>query len=425
MNTPARAGLAEQPLYYAALIFLSYMLNYLDRSVLSILIVPIKRELHLSDSALGLLSGFGFVLVYAVAGIPLARLADRRGRHLIVGAGMLVWSAATAACGAASGFAQLVGARMSVGLGEAAGTAPSLALVADQYPRSRRPYVLGWVNAGGALGTALGLALGGIIAARFGWRAAFLVAGLPGVVIGVLIMLTLRDRRPVRPEGEVAAPLNLAASLRFIFAQRTIPMMFLGSAFVGLMMTAVSTWTPVYFSRVFALPIGRIGLTLGLIKGATGILGALAGGAAAAGLSARSERWQALVPALACLLSGPAYLGFVLANHADQAFAALGVGVFFQSASLGPIFAVYQSVTVPQLRSQVNALHILVASLGIGLGPLLIGLLNDGAFAGHGQAAIRYSMVLVAICGVIAAVFYGVAARFIVADAVRADEMAR
>jgi predicted MFS family arabinose efflux permease len=424
MNTPAPRKLAANPNYYVALMFLALLLNYLDRSILSVLLVPLKPALHLSDTDIGLLTGFAFVLVYAVLGLPLARIADRAGRHHIVGIGILIWSVATIACGAVTSVPGLVAARMGVGVGEAAGTAPSLSLVSDQFPKHRRPFILAIVNAGGALGTALGLALGGLIAQYYGWRWAFVFAGVPGLILGFVIYRTLDDRRLGSVEDGAAAHQampSVGATATFVLRQWSIILTLIGSIFTGGMVTVISSWTPMFFSRVHHLELAQIGVTLGIIKGVAGFVGALGGGVVTSTLARRDDRWQSLSPALACFATVPAYLLFIQAHTPAMAFAALGAGVFFISSALGPVFSIYQCTSLPRLRSQVSSLHILVASLGIGGGPLLVGYLNDKVFSASGPLALQSSLVVVPVAGVLAGLCYSLATLFITRDVARVE----
>lgn len=404
--------LTEAPAWCVALIFAAMTLNYLDRSILSVLIVPMKAELRLSDTDIGWLLGFGFALVYASLGIPLARLADRIGRPRVVGAGLLAWSAATVACGLAGAFAPLLLARVGVGIGEAAGTAPALALVGDRYPKKRRPFILGLVNAGSSLGTSLGLALGGLVAHLYGWRVAFFAAGAPGLLLGLVIMGTLREQRDESP-----SPMpSIVASASFVLKQRSILLTLAGSAFIGMILMALIAWSPSYFARVHRLDLSTIGYTLGLIKGLAGVGGAVAGGWLAARMARRDERWQAWLPATAALLLCPALALFLTASDAAPAFAALGLAMCLLSATLGPIYAVYQCTTPSSLRSQVLALHVLVASLGLGSGPLVVGWLNETAFAERGTLALQSSLWVLIPAALAASLCLAAAARFLRQD---------
>ncbi|WP_077033260.1 MFS transporter [Pelomonas sp. KK5] len=410
--------LTEAPAWCAALIFGAMTLNYLDRSILSVLIVPMKAELKLSDTDIGWLLGFGFALVYAALGIPLARLADRIGRPRVVGAGMLVWSAATVACGLAAAFAPLLLARVGVGIGEAAGTAPAVALVGDRYPKARRPFILGIVNAGSSLGTSLGLALGGYIAHLYGWRVAFFAAGAPGLLLGLVIMATLRERRA---DASAAAMPSVLASAAFVLKQRAILLTLAGSAFIGMILMALIAWSPSYFARVQRLDLSTIGYTLGLVKGVAGVGGAVAGGWLAARLARRDERWQAGLPAAAALLLCPAFAVFLTAHEPAPAFAALGLAMGLLSATLGPIYAIYQCTAPAALRSQVCALHVLVASLGLGAGPLLVGTLNDSVFAARGALALQASLWVLVPAAAAAAACFAAAAQVLRKDSLNAE----
>ena len=414
--------MTKRPIYFAILIFVTMALNYLDRSILAVLIVPMKPELHLSDTDIGWLLGFGFALVYAMLGVPLARLADRVGRPLVVGIGLIVWSAATIACGYAASFISLLVARIFVGVGEAAGTAPALALLGDQYPKDRRPFILGVVNAGGSLGTSVGLALGGAIAQSHGWRTAFLAAGIPGIALGILLLVTMRESRAgSRPDSQIDAMPTIRASVRFVLGQRAILFTMLGSLFLGVILLGLLAWSSSYFARVHRLPLPQIGATLGVIKGVAGVLGALLGGWLSTRLTRRDDRWQSLTPAMAMFLLSPVFAVFLLADDVIVAFGALGVAVFLMSATLGPILAIYQNTSPTMLQSQVVATHVLIASIGFGCGPLLIGHLNETFFAARGPLALQSSMWVLAIASLLAGGCFSLATTFIRGDIARAD----
>jgi len=182
--------------YTLALLTLVYALNFLDRTIFNVLIEPIKKEFQLTDTMLGLLAGFGFVLMYSVLGMPIARLADRRSRRNIVAAGLAFWSAMTALCGMAQNVAMLTVARIGVGIGEAAGTPASQSIIADLFAKDERPRALGIFAIGTYLGVFLGYFFGGWVNKYFGWRAAFIGAGVPGIAIALLLWLTVTE--PVR-----------------------------------------------------------------------------------------------------------------------------------------------------------------------------------------------------------------------------------
>lgn len=441
-GSPLSAG---QAWYAVAICMVAYILSFVDRQILALLIGPIQADLGISDTEFGLLSGFAFAIFYATMGIPLAGLSDRVSRPLVISAGVALWSMATLACGFARGFAQLFAARIFVGAGEAALSPATYSLIGDLFPRERLGRAVAVYSMGSFLGTGLAfLAGGGAIAlvsgheaiSLFGmairpWQTAFLIVGAPGLALALLLALTVRDPRSgggkagmatAGAASSVPAPSDLgrvdirsansgradpgatdpavpglAAVVRFLVRERAI----FGPHIAGYTMTAAALfallgWSPAYLMRGFGLSAGQGGLWLGGLAIVAGGGGVLASGWLMDGLS-RAGRRDA--PFLAGMIgaAGAALFGalLMLASTLTMALAAFGGALFFASFPMPPSTAVMQIVAPPAMRSRVAALFLCSNSLiGATLGSLLVGLFNDRLFGGPGGVGLSLGLVV-------------------------------
>ncbi len=275
--------------YVLGVLVLVYVMNFVDRQLISILIEPIKAEFGASDAEMGILTGFAFAIFYTIAGIPVARLADLWLRRSVIAIGLAVWSAMTALTGLSRSFTELTLARIGVGIGEAGGTPPSHALLSDYFPPERRATALGIFSLGVPLGTLVGYSLGGWIGEHFGWRAAFVWIGLPGLALALLVRLTVREPRrggyeATRRAGGSATTGEVLRHLRALQTFRwLVPAVSLAS-FSGY---GFAIWKPVFLMRVHDFSMAEAGLWIGLLSGATGFLSTLLGGFVADWLARR------------------------------------------------------------------------------------------------------------------------------------------
>ncbi|MBE7219846.1 MAG: MFS transporter, partial [Caulobacteraceae bacterium] len=267
--------------YVLTLLTLIGVVNWADRSIVAILLDPIKRDLHASDTQMGLLNGFGFAVFYAVAAIPIARLADRSSRRDVLAWSLLAWSVLTAACGLAQSFAMLLLARFGVGAGESAAAPVSQALIVDYFPPRRRPLALSVQSSSIYIGTTLSAILGGYLGYRFGWRTALVAIGAPGLVLAALLRLTVREpaRGRLDPVGSLAgAAPGFFPALRPLVSQPAFVLTVAATTLGAVVNGAMAAWTPAFFGRVYHLNLKELGLAYGVVKGLTGIAGVLAGG---------------------------------------------------------------------------------------------------------------------------------------------------
>ncbi|MDP9088271.1 MAG: MFS transporter [Pseudomonadota bacterium] len=402
------------------LLTLAYTLNSADRTLIAIIGQPLKKELHLSDAQLGILIGTAFATLYAFSGLPIARLAERFNRMIIISTALAVWSALTALCGAAANFTQLLMLRMAVGVGEAGCTPPAHSLISDYFAPSRRSTALSIYSCGISLGYILSAVVGGYAAAHYGWRIACLVVGLPG--IGVALLLRLLIREPPRGYSERAvnsAPFPAESRpavfsrrpgfnaefqevmhvARTLFLKRPIANMLAGLIVASFAAQGSYAFTPAYFSRAFGLDYATIGIISAVTGGLTVGLGLAAGGVATDALGARNAKWYALVPAAGLSIALPLYVLAFLQTDWKLSALFLGAAGFFQYFSFGPTVAVVQNIVDSRRRATATALvYILLTVICLGCGPPFTGWLID-RFAENNFSAWAVQGSFKLICG--------------------------
>jgi MFS family permease len=397
-----------------AVLALVYTFNHLDRQVFGVLIEPIKQDLALSDTAMGFLGGLSFALFHAVAGLPIARLADRGSRRLIISAGIVLWSAATAACGLARNFAQLALARVAIGIGEASNAPASHSMISDYFPPQRRATALAVFFVGASVGVALGFLLGGAIAERLGWRAAFFILGAPGIPLALLVWLTVRE--PERGATEVGAVdarvVPWRGVLAFLRTNRAFTLVLLAQAIHAFSGTGLLVWAVPFLMRVHGMGIAEAGMWSGPITGVSGALGVLIGGRLSDHLGARDARWYLRLPALVALLGLPFTVVFILSESVELALLCLAPHMLLSAVPSGPVGAVVQAIVPLRMRALAAAMNLLAVNLiGTGLGPQMVGLFSDALSGVPGDQALRYAMLLVGVSNLLAGLLYLLAGR--------------
>ncbi len=408
--------------HYALLVLASiYVFNYIDRQLMAILIEPVKLEFGISDTGIGLLSGVTFAVFYTVFGLPLGRLSDRIGRKPVIAFSCMAWSLMTMLCGMAGNFFTLVLARIGVAIGEAGGTAPSVAMVSDLYPPQRRSTALAVLMLGSSLGAIVGLGLGGWIAQHHGWRYAFLLIGAPGILLGLLLLLTVRTPAPVRLQK--AATVSNEGWLQTLVELMRMP------SFTWLVLTggaaaiagyAIGTWSPSFLIRSHGLNMQQAGFLVGVIGGSGSTIGTLVCGMLTDRLARRDVGWQIGVPLLGTLLSIPFALAYFLwpqgiafyigDTPVPQAFlfySAFGFfGVWWATPCLGAITHLFPANRL----AQATAIFVMAMTLlGVGLGPLLIGMLSDLFLPSLQGESLRYALAASVGLLVLAALFLALA----------------
>jgi len=383
--------------YVLGVLFLVAVFALVDRQIFGMLIEPIKREFEVSDSWLGLASGLSFALFYAIAGLPIARWADRGVRRSIIALGLFAWSALTLASGLVSSFGQLVVARLAIGVGEAAGTPPSHALLSDYFPPARRAGALSVYTAGASLGVFLAYLAGGWIQELWGWRAVFLCLGAPGMALALLVRTSVRE--PPRGRFEAAAPRPVAThtALRQLLGLASYRHLLAAFSLHALAFTGASMWNPAFLARIHGMQAGEIGTMLAFGSAACMGLGILAAGRVIDRLAARDVRWTLWGPGLASLATAPFTLAFLFAPTRSLALLYLAPAALLTGFGTPGMHAATQELARPSTRATAAALNLLVLTLvGAGLGPTLVGASNDALAGVFGAEAIRWSLALAA-----------------------------
>ena len=403
-----------------ALVFLTLVstLNYFDRSVLSLVLPLIKKEFHASDTTLGLVTGL--IAIYAIVGVPIAWLAERWSRRNIIAIGLAFWSAMTALTGFVGSVGQLGATRFLMAVGESCGLAPSQSLLSDLFSERRRPVVMSILTTASSIALLVYSPIAGWIAVKYGWRAVFLAAGAPGVVLAVLLLVTIRE--PARKSAaKQMAPLGEA--LRFLFGSRAYVFCLLGTTIMGVYLYGVSAWDASLLVRVRHLPLSQVATYFQPIRGLVGAIGIVIGGVLSSRLERLDPRWRCWIPGLACLVLAPCQLVYLFAGSMPVWVSGYVAAALFSIMHQGPIYAVYVGVAKTRMR----AIGVSVALLGATVmgqfgGPILIGWLNDVLHPRFGDMAIRYSMLVVMACAFLGGLCYLASARYLVADARRAAE---
>jgi predicted MFS family arabinose efflux permease len=408
--------------------------NTADRYILSILLPDIKREFELSDAMLGFLVGPAFAVCHTLAGLPIARWADRGVRRSIVAGGLFLWSAFTALCGLAQSFWQLLLSRMGVSVCEAAGAAPAQSLLADYFPPERRATAMAVFGTGGIIGMGLGLVVGGYVTDHYGWRQAFFVFGLPGMALAVLLRATVRE--PVRglSEGLAAATGGESALgvVRFLIRLPAYRQIVLAASFHAFAGYGAGTWYPTFLVRVYEVSRFEAGTWMMLAGPLMSAIGALAGGRLADGLGTRDVRWYMWLPGAAALLALPFAAGFLLwpedvaleigGRRILPALLILAPASMLGGFWSGPTIAMVLGLAKPHMRALAAALLLMTYNLvGLGMGPYCVGLLSDALEPRFGTGAVRYALLVVALAHVAGSLHNALAARTLAAD-LRAKE---
>jgi predicted MFS family arabinose efflux permease len=393
------ATVEETPRYrlvVLAMLVVVYTFNFIDRQIVGILAVPIKADLGLTDTQLGLMGGLAFALFYTALGIPIAMLADRRSRTTIMTVALLVWSAMTAVCGLAQNFWQLFLARVGVGVGEAGGVAPAYSLVADYFPPAQRARALGVYSFGVPIGSALGIVSGGLIAHHVDWRTAFIVVGVAGMLVAPVFRRLVREPVRGRYDGVRGGgrPASFREVLRVLAAKRSFWGLSFGAAASSMMGYGLFFWLPSFFVRSHGMTLLDASLYFGAILLFGGIAGIWLGGWLADRFGTVRRRAYALIPAVAFVLTVPFYVGAVRSDSLTLAFLLFMVPTALGLAWLGPVLSAIQHVVPPQMRATASAIFLFVNNLiGIGLGSVALGALSDALAARYGADSLRQAIL--------------------------------
>ncbi|MAI79310.1 MAG: MFS transporter [Deltaproteobacteria bacterium] len=396
--------------YALGLLVVVYVFNFIDRSILSILLEPIKEEFHVSDTALGFLSGIAFAAFYTLMGIPIARWADTGRRTRIISLAIFVWSGMTALTGLAQNFAQLALARVGVGVGEAGCSPPAHSLISDYFPAERRATALAIYALGIPIGSGIGSLTGGWINEWFDWRTAFIVVGLPGVALAVLVRFTLPE--PVRGVYDDLAARNaqrrpVSEVLSFIWGLRSFRHMSFGAALHSFYAYGVASFVAAFFMRSHEMPSGELGTWLAVIGCTGGVLGTFLGGYFSDLLAQRDLRWQMWVPAIATAGALPfAFLVYLWPDGRTALLLSVPVSIL-GGMWLGPTFAMTQTLVPPVMRATASAILLFIINIiGLGLGPQFVGILSDLLEPQLGVQSLRYALLIIVVIFSLWSVFH-------------------
>jgi len=393
-----------------------YVLNFLDRSLLAILAKPIQDTLHISDGQLGLIGGLYFAFFYCFIAIPIGWLADKTNRVNVLAVSCAIWSAATACCGLAIRYPQLVAARMLVGVGEAGGVPPSYALITDYFPPGRRGKAFGIYNLGPPIGAALGIAFGAAIAAAYNWRDAFIVLGGVGVIAAVVIRLLLRE--PARggldlaPAAAAATGSGFLQTAAMFFSRPALVLAALGSGATQIITYGQSNFTSLFLMREKGMTLDEIAIWYALVVGVVMSAGMFVSGQMVDRLTRRSKAAYATLPAASLLLAIPLYVGFVWAPTWPVALLFLCGPAFLNYFYLSSSIALVQEEVRPDQRVMAGALLLLVMNfMGLGLGPAYVGAASDYFHAAHPEHSLQIALYSLTPCYVVAILIFVALAR--------------
>lgn len=407
--------------YALGVLLLGYISSYVDRQIMGVVLPAIKAEFLLADWQLGFLSGIAFAIFYATLGMPIAFLADRSSRRNIIAAAIAIWSLMTAACAFVTGFGTLALARIGVGVGEAGSSPPSHSMIADLYPAEERNGALAIYALGVYLGTMIAFAVGAFVVGQYGWRAAFLLVGLPGLAIAALVRFTLIE--PPRGHSDGVAPQadkeidwseisgQIIAGFKHIWSDRASFHTIMGVTLISFVGYGGAVWGFSFFIRSFQMSYEETGVFLALVVGIFGATGAILGGKLADHMGAKDARWAPWIVAVAKLVAAPIILAFFLVEKelALWLYVPMTVlGAFY----LGPSFAMIQSRAPLAMRTTISSIMLFILNIiGLGFGPQLVGILSDLLEPTYGIESLRYALLLTSFISLWGAYHYYLAGK--------------
>lgn len=388
-----------------------YIFNFLDRQIVNILAEPISRDLDLSDTQIGLMTGIAFAAFYTVLGIPIAGYADRpsTNRVRLISGALVIWSAMTALCGVAQNFAQLLLARIGVGVGEAGCTPAAHSLIAELAPPEKRSSAMAFYALGIPIGSLLGLALGGVLADQLGWRMAFLVVGLPGILLAAFVTLLLRDPRMLKLESAESTQqqMSLGEALRQIMTSRAFVLLVIAGSTASFLSYGKATWVAIFFQRTHGLSTGETGLTLGLATAVGAVTGTWLGGWLADRYGHTNRKHVLTAPAVGMLLAVPIQFASYFVTNWAAAALLLVLPYALNSLYYGPTYSSAQGLVPVRARAMASAALLFCQNLiGLGLGPLFFGMLSDGFKPIAGDESVRWALYGAAFLGLVPAFFF-------------------
>lgn len=397
----------RQRSYTLFMLVLVFTSSHVDRQIMGILGQPIKESLLITDTQLGLLTGIMFAVFYATLGMPMAMWADRNNRRNLISFSVFLWSLMTALCAAATNFMQLLLLRIGVGIGEAGSNPPSHSMIADLYPPEKRSTAMAIFGTGINWGILIGFLVGGWINEWYGWRTAFVVVGLPGIFLAILVRYTVKE--PPRGYSEALKQETPAPAFRevatFIWRSAVLRHIIAAGALVSFAGYASVIWVPIYLVRIHGMGTGEVGSYLALLIGVGGAIGIYLGGRIADFMAAkRGQQWLPWVVAVSSLITLPMlYLTF-MATTPMGAIAAYALPAMLGTLYVAPGFALIQNSTPLEMRSVAAAINLFITNIiGLGLGPFTVGFFSDVFSSTHGEDGLRWGLattILILLWGV-------------------------
>ena len=407
--------------YALGILVIVYTFNFIDRNILSILLQSIKTDLNLSDTSLGLLSGFAFAAFYATLGIPIAKYADRGNRRNLISISLAIWSLMTALSGLAQNFLHLLVARIGVGIGEAGCSPPAHSMISDYFPANKRSTALGIYSLGIPFGIMFGLFAGGWIDEMFGWRAAFFIVGVPGILIAIIFRFTVKEPTRGQAEGKVASDIQptIYETISYLLRKKSFRHLAFAASLAAFVGYGGINWLPSFFQRSYGMATSDVGWYLGLILGLPGGLGIFLGGYLSDYFGSRDVRWSLWVAAIAMGITAPLYYLVYLSPTANTSLLWLiipiALGNFYQAAT----FSQTQGVVELKMRSVAAAILLFIINIiGLGFGPSAVGILSDILQSEYGKESLRYSLLIFASLKIWCAFHYYMAGRYLKDDLV-------
>ncbi len=429
-EAPAQISQPESTAYLGWVMFtlvLVYTFNFVDRSIISILAIPIQEELEVSDMQIGLMRGLAFAILYSTLGVPVAWLADRHNRVWIIGLALALWSGMTAVCGLAGNALQLFFARMGVGVGEAGGIAPSYSIIADYFPPHKRATMLGIFSMGIPIGSAVGIVFGGVMAALYGWRMAFFVIGGLGVLLAPLFILTVREPKRGRFDkpGAKIEKASFSQVFALLLSKKSFWLISFGAAASSIVGYGAFAWIPKFLVLTFGVelpefmsflpgwmtpnpnPIIYVSYYFGLVMLIGGVIGIFLGGFLADKFGTKNKSAYVIVPALAFLITAPFYMTGMMLSSLGLLFFVLLFPVALSLAWLGPVVSSIQHIVPTSMRATATAIFLLINNLlGLAIGDPLIGRISDVLKPSYGDDSLRYAIFVCSALYILASVLF-------------------
>lgn len=394
-------------------------LNYFDRQLIVILQEPIKGELGLSDTQLGLMTGLAFAIFYCLVGIPIARYADKNNRRNVVGISLAIWSFMTAITGFVQNFTQMLLMRIGVGVGEAGSSPSSQALISDYFPEEERPIAFAIFATSVYFGLFLGFSMGGFLESTVGWRNAFIYLGFPGILFAVFLFWTLKEPPKGYSETTVIqeSSLNLKDSINYLLARKTYVYILFASGLHSFVGYAFANWIPSFFIRVHGMDVMEVGIFLAISVGIGGGIGAFSGGFIVKKLIKRDIRWYMWIGIVSIIVTIPFSMYTLFTDNKMGAILCYFIPNVLFSLNMGALLTVTQGVVGVKMRAMSSAVYYFVLNLiGLGLGPLFVGALSDYLGPIYGTESLRYALFIVTIIYLFCMYFYWKAGEHIEVD---------